>query len=204
MARRGRLLPGEHALSQARERAFNLLYEAEMKGLTPSEVLAEQIVDPEPLTQLLIDGVTADRAELDEMISANARGWTLARMPALDKAVLRLAITELRHRPEVPVAVILDEAVGLAKRFSTDDSGRFVNGMLSTIARQIRPNARFSATPVPPPTDAPAPDVEAPAGSGWAPDVDEVDALASGDPAELHADETTGEEIAAQSPPPGD
>ena len=138
MARRARLA-GEHLLTQARERALTLLYEAEVKGISPHEVLQNQIVDPEPLTTLLVAGVADDGELIDGLISANSRGWTIERMPALDRAVLRLSITELRKRPEVPVAVIIDEAVSLAKRFSTDDSGRFVNGMLSTIARGLRP-----------------------------------------------------------------
>ena len=137
MARRARL-PGEHLLSQARERALTLLYEADVKGISPREVLANQIVDPDPLTTLLVEGVADDYDLLNEMISANARGWTIERMPSLDRAVLRLAITELRKRPDVPIAVVIDEAVSLAKRFSTDDSGRFVNGMLSTVARELR------------------------------------------------------------------
>lgn len=137
MARRARL-PGEHLLSQARERALTLLYEADVKGISPREVLANQIVEPDPLTTLLVEGVADDYDLLNEMISANARGWTIERMPSLDRAVLRLAITELRKRPDVPIAVVIDEAVSLAKRFSTDDSGRFVNGMLSTVARDLR------------------------------------------------------------------
>ena len=140
MARRARLA-GEHLLTQARERALTLLYEAEVKGISPREVHENQIVDPEPLTILLVEGVADDGDLIDGLISANSRGWTIERMPALDRAVLRLSITELRKRPEVPVAVIIDEAVSLAKRFSTDDSGRFVNGMLSTIARGLRPKA---------------------------------------------------------------
>ncbi len=137
MARRARL-PGEHLLSQARERALTLLYEADVKGISPREVLANQIVSPDPLTTLLVEGVADDYDLLNELISANARGWTIERMPALDRAVLRMAITELRKRTDVPIAVVIDEAVSLAKRFSTDDSGRFVNGMLSTIAREVR------------------------------------------------------------------
>ena len=79
------------------------------------------------------------RAELDELIVAHARNWSLERMPAIDRNLLRLALYELKDRPEVPVAVVIDEAVELAKRFSTDDSGRFVNGMLSAIAPKLRP-----------------------------------------------------------------
>jgi transcription antitermination protein NusB len=129
---------GEDLRSEARERALGLLYEAETKSISPQAVLDAQIVLPDELTRVLVEGVAADQADIDRLISDNAKGWTLARMPAVDRAVLRLAICELRSRPETPTAVIIDEAVELAKRFSTDDSGRFVNGMLSTIARKVR------------------------------------------------------------------
>ena len=76
--------------------------------------------------------------ELDEAISRFATGWSLERMPTLDLLILRLAAFELRRRPDVPTAVAIDEAVELAKRFSTDDSGRFINGVLASIAREAR------------------------------------------------------------------
>jgi N utilization substance protein B len=82
-----------------------------------------------------VDGVTTTA---DEIIAENAIGWTLARMPVIDLIVLRIAIFELLSRPDVPTAVILNEAVELAKTFSTDESGRFVNGILSTIAKKVR------------------------------------------------------------------
>ena len=87
------------------------------------------------------------------MISENAKGWPLDRMPALDRAILRLAIWELTDRPDVPTAVVIDEAVELAKRFSTDDSGRFVNGVLATIARSVRPGGGNARRPVGDPPD---------------------------------------------------
>ena len=77
-------------------------------------------------------------AVLDELIAAKAKGWTLARMPVLDLSVMRLAVFELIERPDVPTAVVLNEAVELVKRFSTDDSGRFVNGVLAAIAHEVR------------------------------------------------------------------
>ena len=118
-----------------------MLYEAESKGIAPRAVLAAQVIDLDELTTLIVEGVEDHQPELDDLISTHAKGWSLARMPALDRAVLRMALLELRERPEVPTAVILDEAVELAKRFSTDDSGRFVNGMLSAIAPKLRPPA---------------------------------------------------------------
>jgi N utilization substance protein B len=125
--------------SGARERAVGLLYEAETKGTSPGEVLAGLLVPPDPLAEQLVQGVEADQARIDALITSYAKGWTLARMPVIDRNVLRIAIYELLDRPEVPVAVVIDEAVELAKRYSTDDSGRFVNGMLSAIAADVRP-----------------------------------------------------------------
>jgi transcription antitermination protein NusB len=129
---------GEDRRSEARERALGFLYEAETKGITPRAVLEAQIVVPDELTALLVGGVEDQQEVIDNLISTHSKGWTLARMPAVDRAVLRLAICELQARPDTPTAVIIDEAVELAKRFSTDDSGRFVNGMLSSIARKVR------------------------------------------------------------------
>ena len=86
-------------------------------------------------------GVVEHRAALDAAIAARATGWSLERMPVLDLNVLRLAAFELAERPDVPVAVVIDEAVELAKRFSTDNSGRFVNGVLSTLAGDLRGDA---------------------------------------------------------------
>jgi N utilization substance protein B len=124
--------------TEARERALLLLYEADAKGQAPADVLAALPVAPDPLATLLVDGVGARREEIDELLATHARGWTLERMPVIDKSVLRIATYELLARPEVPTAVVIDEAVELAKRFSTDDSGRFVNGMLAAIAPKVR------------------------------------------------------------------
>ena len=78
--------------------------------------------------------------ELDGYIRRFARGWALERMPALDRALLRLGVYELVHRPDVPTGVVLSEAVELASRYSTEESGRFVNGVLAQIARAVRPS----------------------------------------------------------------
>ncbi len=118
-----------------------LLYEAESKGISGGAVLAAQISDTDELTTLLVEGVEQNQSRLDEAITAHAKGWTLARMPIIDRTVLRIAGFELLGRPDVPVAVVLNEAVELAKRFSTDDSGRFVNGVLSALVPVLRPGA---------------------------------------------------------------
>lgn len=124
--------------TDARERALILLYEAESKSVPPSQVLAAQISPADDLTTLLVEGVESNKDHLDEVIAAHSKGWTLQRMPTLDRNVLRIASFELMSRPDVPVAVVLDEAVELAKRFSTDDSGRFVNGVLSALVPVLR------------------------------------------------------------------
>jgi N utilization substance protein B len=123
---------------QARERALSLLYEAEMKQRPTAEVLAALPAAPDPYAVVLVEGVQAQRQRIDALLSEAAVGWELGRMPVVDRAVLRVATYELLEQPEVPVAVVLDEAVALAAEFSTDDSGRFVNGVLATIADRVR------------------------------------------------------------------
>jgi N utilization substance protein B len=124
--------------SDARERALYLLYEAHSKGIAPADTIDIQVVEPDELTQELVRGVDANLPQLDQLIGAKAKGWTLTRMPVLDLSVMRLAVFELIARPHVPTAVVLNEAVELAKRYSTDDSGRFVNGVLAAIAADVR------------------------------------------------------------------
>lgn len=124
---------------EARERALELLYEAEAKGLRPDEVLRDLAVTPDPFAVDLVTGVGERLPELDDHIERLAKDWTVDRMPWVDRSVLRLAAFELVARPDVPTGAILSEAVELAKRFSTDEAGRFVNGLLSNLARQVRP-----------------------------------------------------------------
>jgi transcription antitermination protein NusB len=124
---------------QARERALTLLYEAELKGSAPSVVVGELVVAPDGYASGLVETVESRRPEIDAMIEDVSIGWDLDRMAVVDRNVLRLAVAELLARPEVPTAVILNEAVELASAYSTDDSGRFVNGVLATLAAGIRP-----------------------------------------------------------------
>ena len=124
---------------EARERALSLLYEAEVKDLAPSALLAELPLQPEPFVADLVQGVGENRARIDELVGRFAIDWTLDRMPVVDRTVLRLAVYELLERLDVPLGAVIDEAVELAKRYSTDESGRFVNGVLSGIAAEVRP-----------------------------------------------------------------
>jgi N utilization substance protein B len=127
------------ARSKARKRAVDFLYEADILGSDAVTLLASRIgsADVPPIndyTVTLVEGVTAHRARIDDLISEHAEGWTLQRMPAVDRAVLRLGLYELLWAADVPDAVAIDEAVELAKGLSTDDSPRFVNGVLGRIA----------------------------------------------------------------------
>jgi N utilization substance protein B len=163
---------------QARERALSLLYEAETKGVTPAEVLAELPLEPAPFAADLVLGVGVHQDEVDGWIVRFARDWALDRMPAVDRALLRLGVYELVHRPDVPTGAVISEAVELAQRYSTDDSSRFVNGVLAAIAAQVRPSA-----------SAPAGEVQVEA----APDLDvDVDDLGDFD-AEARFDAESGE-----------
>ena len=135
--------------SDARERALYLLYEAQAKDISPVDALELQIVEPDELTATLVRGVVEHRDRLDAAIDTRATGWALDRMPVLDLNVLRLGAFELAERPDVPVAVVIDEAVELAKRFSTDNSGRFVNGVLSALVDDLRPARRRPTRPEP-------------------------------------------------------
>ncbi|GDY28866.1 transcription antitermination factor NusB [Gandjariella thermophila] len=127
------------ARSKARKRAVDLLYEAEAREMDPVTLLAERVGSPDAppvsdYTVTLIEGVAAHRARIDQLIAEHAEGWTLPRMPAVDRAVLRLGLYELLWADDVPDAVAINEAVELAKALSTDDSPRFVNGVLGRIA----------------------------------------------------------------------
>jgi transcription antitermination protein NusB len=124
---------------QARERALSLLYEAESKGQSPAAVLASLPVEPDAYAVDVVAGVGEHLNEVDTWISDYAKDWTIERMPALDRALLRMGIFELLHRPDVPTGAVISEAVELAQRFSTDESSRFVNGMLARIAEAARP-----------------------------------------------------------------
>jgi N utilization substance protein B len=123
---------------EARDRAVALLYEAEAKSETAGELLASLPVAPEEFTVELLEGVDAHRDAIDELLTTYARDWKLERMPALDRAVLRVATYELAYRPEIPLGAVISEAVELAKTYSTEESGKFVNGLLSAIGRATR------------------------------------------------------------------
>jgi N utilization substance protein B len=133
------------ARSKARKRALDLLYAADVRQAPVAELLAAEaqraLSEPQREASWLyareiVDGVTDHAIEIDGLITENAQGWTLGRMPAVDRALLRIGVWELVYNDEVPAAVAIDEAVEAAKELSTDDSSSFVHGVLAAVARQ--------------------------------------------------------------------
>ena len=122
------------ARSKARKRALDLIYAAEMRGRSATEELAEYDGVLNDYTRELVDGVVDHQARLDEVIASYAEGWTLERMPAVDRNILRLGVFEILYA-DVPDAVAISEGVTLARDLSTDESAGFVNGVLGNVAR---------------------------------------------------------------------
>lgn len=132
------------ARSKARKRALDMLFQADVRAEPLADIITAESKraagEPDRMASWLyareiVDGVSDHRDEIDELIASYAQGWTIDRMPNVDRAVLRLASWELLHNPDVPAAVALDEAIELAKEYSTEDSARFVNGVLSKIVQ---------------------------------------------------------------------
>jgi transcription antitermination protein NusB len=123
---------------EARERALGLLYEADAKGQTLSEVLGDLPVVPERFVLDVVQGVEDRLVEIDRLIAGHSIDWTIDRMPVVDRTLLRMATFELLDRSDVPTGVVISEAVELAKQYSTEESGRFVNGVLAAVALAVR------------------------------------------------------------------
>ena len=125
------------ARSKARKRALDVLFESEQRGVDVLDTLAGRIAAADPpvseFTVELVEGVVAHRDRIDELLTTYSQGWSLDRMPAVDRAVLRLGTFELLWLDDVPDAVALSEAVLLARQLSTDDSPGFVNGVLGRL-----------------------------------------------------------------------
>ncbi|MPQ99153.1 transcription antitermination factor NusB [Modestobacter sp. I12A-02628] len=133
------------ARSKARKRAVDVLYEADLRGGDPLELLRERVSDTTPPVPdhavRLVEGVHAQSARIDELIDTHASGWSIDRLPDVDRAILRMAVYELLWVDDVPDAVVIDEAVELAKLLSTDDSPAYVNGVLGAIVRAEIPTS---------------------------------------------------------------
>jgi transcription antitermination protein NusB len=152
-ARPARPVKGRH---HARKRAVDLLFEAEARGLSPAEVvdvrtaLADsnaEVAALHPYTVVAARGVSEHAAHIDDLLSSHLQGWTLDRLPAVDRAILRVAVWELLYADDVPEPVAVDEAVELAKELSTDESPGFVNGVLGQVML-VTPQIRAAAQAV--------------------------------------------------------
>ena len=125
------------ARTKARKRALDVLFEADQRGADVLETLADRVAMGEPPVPdyaiALVEGVVAQGERIDELLTTYAEGWSLDRMPAVDRAVLRIGTFELIWRDDVPDAVAISEAVGLARQLSTDESPAFVNGLLARL-----------------------------------------------------------------------
>lgn len=119
----------------SRRIALDVLYEREVGTRSLQEILSGYSSEPAyEFAARLVAGVTEHLDEIDALISKYAEDWTIDRMPVIDRNLLRLGVFEILHLSDVPAAVTIDEAVELAKRYSTEDSGRFINGVLARIA----------------------------------------------------------------------
>ncbi|MEK7317379.1 MAG: transcription antitermination factor NusB [Candidatus Eisenbacteria bacterium] len=133
---------------QSRELAFRAVYQADVTGETPKHCL-EEILEETPSSDeirsfaaTLVDELEAHRESVDAIVSRTAHNWPLRRMAATDRSILRLAVVELLHHAETPTRVALDEAIEIAKKYGSETSGSFVNGILDRIAHDERPSAK--------------------------------------------------------------
>ena len=130
------------ARSKARKQALDLLYETDIRGTNPLETLVARDIpadgpDARPIreyTRELVNGVSDNRRKIDELITTYAQGWDMDRLPAVDRNILRLGIYEILWSTSVPTSVAIDEALDLAKELSSDDSSKYIHGVLGRIA----------------------------------------------------------------------
>ena len=129
--------------SKARKAALDLLYESDIRKGSAAELLSKRVTEMEyearEFTKELIDGIELNKRKIDELIATYAQGWDMDRMPVLDRNILRLAIFELLWSQSVPEAVVISEALELATNFSTEDSSKYINGVLSKVL-EIKPD----------------------------------------------------------------
>jgi N utilization substance protein B len=130
------------ARTKARRRALDVLFESELRGLPIGATLGDRIARAQPplneYTVTLVEGVVAHQERIDDLLSSYAVGWTLDRMPAVDRNLLRIGAYEILYQDDVPDAVAVSEAVSLARELSTDDSAGFVNGLLARLL-EVKP-----------------------------------------------------------------
>ena len=125
---------------EAREEALSFLYETELTGEPIAYAFAARAIPLEDYATTMVEGIDADRVELDDIIRRNLTGWRLERMAIVDRVIARMATWELRSRSDVPTGAVLSEAVELATQYCGEDSPRFLNGVLRSVANELRPN----------------------------------------------------------------
>ncbi len=129
---------------KAREIALQTLYAEEVSGADWKAAFHDNVERRKPSAEVveyamrLVTNVMDEKADLDGMIKGRLENWALERVSVVDRTILRIALSELLHCPEVPTNVIMDEAIEIAGRFSTADAGRFVNGLLDVLAQEVR------------------------------------------------------------------
>jgi N utilization substance protein B len=133
------------ARRRARELAFRMAFQADLAGDAVTDAWRdareEQALsaDQRELVEDVVAAMSRESVRVDEVLAAAAEHWSLARLAATDRAVLRAAVAELLARPGTPARVVLDEAIEIAKRYGSEESGRFINGVLDRVARVLRP-----------------------------------------------------------------
>jgi N utilization substance protein B len=131
------------ARHHARELALRVLFEHDVAKVPSASVLERSLHNISPVdgeyARTLVEGTVSHQAEFDQWIEAASRDWHVGRMPPIDRNILRMACYEMAHQANVPISVVIDEALELAQDYSTDDAKRFVNGVLGTIAQRVRP-----------------------------------------------------------------
>jgi transcription antitermination protein NusB len=124
---------------EAREQALGLCYELEARDLSADDLLAGLAAQADDYAAMLVRGVDEHREEIDALLRKLSEHWAVERMPAVDRALLRIGGFELGWEPELSTAIVIDEAVALAQQYSTKESGRFVNALLARMAAELRP-----------------------------------------------------------------
>lgn len=125
------------ARTKARKRALDAIFQADLNNKPITEIQDESDVEDKKYSDILINGIKENQAQIDSLISDSLTNWTIDRIPRVDKNILRVAVYELLFQKDVPVNVVISEAVKLAEDLSTDDSASFVNGTLANISKKI-------------------------------------------------------------------
>lgn len=125
------------ARTKARKRALDAIFQADLNNKPITEIQDESDVEDKKYSDILINGINENQSQIDSLISDSLSNWTIDRIPRVDKNILRVAVYELLFQKDVPVNVVISEAVKLAEDLSTDDSASFVNGTLANISKKI-------------------------------------------------------------------